>query len=263
MRFQVIAILAKHYYGKVSQYVGLLGLFLAGTLLSTLAVGWDQHSSSVTFFGFPLTVYEHSREKSLSALLNELFSWAWILVALFYLSNLLKRLSESFSVNEMLWLRLVSCSPCEVAVARALWIAGSALAIGTLGTLWVLICSVFHHIGLNKLIVNVEGLVSHVLLSGGIVVALNSVAKIGESEQNSISVISLITPLLLTPIYIGINNLAHTKYMIFFPYTIPFNRGLQSTGFHFGVAALIGTSFLCLYAISKFRFSHVRIAIED
>jgi len=263
MKFQVIAILVKHYFGKGSQHIGLLALFGVGTLLSTLPDSWDQHSSSVAFFGFPLKLYGHSREESLSALLNEFFSWAWIIVALFYLSKLLKRLSESFSVNEMLWLRLVSCSPYEVAVARACWIAGSALALVTLGTLWVLICSVFHHIGFNELIVNIEGVVSHVFLSGGIVVALNSVTEIGESEQNSISVISLLAPLLLTPIYLGINKLADTNYMIFFPYTIPFNRGLQNTGFHFGVAALIGISFLCLHAISKFRFSHVRITIED
>ncbi len=263
MRFQIIVILAKHYFGKVSQYIDLFVLFWVWTLLSTLPVGWDQHSSSVTFFSFPLELYGHSREESLSALLNEFSSWAWIVVALFYLSKLLKKLSESFSVNEMLWLRLVSCSPYEVAVARACWIAGSALSLVVLGTLWVLICSVFHHIGFNELIVNVEGLVSHVLLSGGIVVALNSVTAIGESEQNLFSVISLIAPLLLTPIYLGMNKLADTNYMLFFPYTIPFNRGLQDTGFHFGVAALIGASFLCLHAASKFRFSHVRIAIED
>lgn len=263
MRLQVIAILAKHYFGKVSQHIGLLGLFLVGILLSTLPVGWDQHSSNVTFFGFPLELYGHSREESLSALLNEFFSWAWIIVALFYLSKLLKRLSESFSVNEMLWLRLIPCSPYEVAVARACWVIGSALALGTLGAIWVLTCSVFHQVGFDGLFVNVEGLVSHVLLSGGIVVALNLVIEIGESEQNSISVISLLTPMILTPIYLGINKLADTNYTLFFPYTIPFNRGLQNTIFHFGVTALIGTFLLCLHAVAKFRFSHVRVAIED
>jgi hypothetical protein len=263
MNFQIIKILGKHYLRKTSQYVALLTIFLVGTLVSTFPVKWDYARSSVTFFGFPLELYGHSRQESLLTLLNEFFSWAWIIIAILYLPRLLRQLSESFSVKEMLWLRLVPCSPYEVAVARACWVGSWAFLLGALGTVWALICSLFHQIPSSELFVNIEGLVGHVLLSGGIVVGLNSVIAVGESDQNSISVIALLTPLILTPIYLGINRVSVTNYMKFFPYAIPFNKGLQNTLLHFGIAALIGVLFLCLHTVWKFRFSHVKITIEE
>jgi len=263
MKFQVIGILVKNYIGNKSQYISLIMICLVGIILSTFPIGWDRTLNSVTLFNLPLELYGRSREGSLLGLLDEFFSWAWVIIAIFYLPSLLKKLNESFSVNEMLWLRLLPCHPYEVAIARVCWVVGWASLLGILGTVWALICSSFHQVPYRELLINVEGLVSHVILSGGIIVALDFVVNIRELEQNLTSVIALLFPLLLTPIYLGINEILDVRYMGFFPYVIPFNRGLQNTFGHFATAALIGLILLFIHAALMFKFSLVKVDIEE
>ena len=262
MNFKTTVILVKHYIGNTSKYLNILYIFFGLILLSTFPVKWDITQNSVTFFGIPFELYGQSREYSLVTLVNEWFSWAWIIIAIFSLSKLLKKLSESFSVKEMLWLRLLPCSPYEVSLAKALWIIAYAVFLGMFGTIWAIICASYHHVSINELLINVEGLVSHVLLSGGIVLALNLVIPIGESEQNSISAIALIFPLILMPIYLGINRLADENILKYFPYSFPFNTALENTVFHFGIAILIGVILLGLHTLLKFRFSHVKVTVK-
>ncbi len=263
MNLKVINILVSHYVGKKNQYIYFIVISLLGTLVSLFPIDWDFTGKSVRFFGFPLDVYSLSREESLLDLLSGLFSWMWVIITIFFLPRLMKRLNDSFSVNEMLWLRLVQCSPYEVATARVLWVMTWVVLLSIFGGLWAYMCALFHEIPIRYLLINVEGLLSHILLSGGIIVVLNSIVSAGESEKNLISVIALFFPILLTFIYLGIRTTSNINYMQFFPYVAPFNRGLQNTAIHFGMAALIGTILLFLNAVFSFRNAHVRINLED
>lgn len=262
MNFNITGILTKYYIGKPSEYLNFLIIFVIGILVGTLAVGWDSSETSVTFFGVLLKLYGQNRDDSLVRFLNQIFSWGWV-VAIFLLFSPIKKLSETFSVNEMLWLRLLPCSPYEVAIARALWIIGYAFFLGILGTAWAIICASFHQVSIRELLINVEGLVSHVLLSGGIVVALSLVIPIRKSEQNLISVIAMMLPLVLTLIYYGISGLQVQGVMKYFPYSSPFNPGLKNTFFHFGTATLIGVVLLGSHIVQTFRFSNIKFTAED
>lgn len=262
MSFNVTVILTKYYIGKPSEYLNLLFLFVIGIVIGTLPISWDISETSVTVFGFPLKLYGQYRDDSLLSLLNEIFSWGWLIISIF-LFRLLKKLSESFSVNEMLWLRLLPCSPYEVALARALWIIGYACFIGILGTVWAVICTLFHHVSMSEILINIEGLVSYVLLSGGIVVSLNLVSSVKKLEPNFISSIACITPIVLGLIYRGISNLQDNGIMKYFPYSFPFNTGLRNTFFHFGTATLIGVCLIGLNILQVFRFSDIKVKAEN
>jgi hypothetical protein len=225
MSFHNIRSLIKYYIGDINQYLNFISIYLLGIFLSLFPVGWN--GAVVTFFGFPLELYGNSREDSLVALLKEFSSWAWIIVAIFYLlPKLLQRLSESLSINNVLWLRFAPCLPYEIAIARVFLVVIWAFTVGVLGTVWALICAYFHNIPPSDLLVNVEGIASHILLAGGLVLAVNFDSPMEVLERNQIAFLALISPLILTLFYLGIDKLLDEKYMKFFPYTIPFNSGL-------------------------------------
>ena len=262
MNFRNISILVKHYIGNPSQYLNILIIFIVIILLSTLPVNWNITGNNMTFLGVPLKLYGQSKEDSLVILINNFFSYGWIFIVIFSLSKFLKKLSESFLVKEILWLRLLPCSPYEVALSRALWIISYTLFIFILGTIWAITSALYHQISISELLINVEGLVSHILLSGGIVIALNLVIPFEKLEQNSISAIALISPLILVAIYLGISRSLNENLIKYFPYSFPFHTGLKNTLYHFGTAALMGGFLLCLHTVINLRFSHVKSTIE-
>jgi len=262
MKLQNIRILIKYYVGDISQHRDFLLIYLSGVLLSLFPVGWS--GTGVTFFGFPLELYGNTREDSLLALLKEFCSWAWLFIAIFYLlPNLLQRLSESLSINNTLWIRLAPCSPYEVAISRALWVIIWAFVVGMFGIVWSLICGYFHQIAFSELLINVIGLVSHILLAGGLVLALDLGFFTGTLERNQVSFLALISPVILILFYWGIDKVLNEKYMKFFPYAVPFSDGLTDISYHFGVTALIGFCLLCIHIALKFRFSRVITNFED
>lgn len=262
MQLQNIWILTKYYIGDISQYRNFLLVYLLGILLSLFPVAWN--GTGVEFFGFPLELYGNTREDSLLALLKEFCSWAWIFLATFYLlPNLLQRLSESLSINNTLWLRFALCSPWEMAISRVLWVIIWAFAVGILGIGWSSACAYFHKISFFELLTNVLGLMSHIFLASGLVLALDPGSSTGTLERNQISFIALISPVILILFYLGINKVLDDNYMRFFPYAVPFNDGLTDVLYHFGITAIIGFCLLCAHIALKFRFSSVIVNFEN
>lgn len=262
MKIQNIKILTKYYVGNISQHRNFLLIYLLSVAFSLLPVSWNR--TEVTFFGFSLELYGNTREDSLLALLKEFFSWAWIFIAIFYLlPNLLQRLGESLSINNTLWLRFAPCSPFEVAISRALWVIIWAFAAGIFGIVWSVICAYFHQVSFSELLINVAGLVSHIIFAGGLVLALDLGASTGALKRNQVSFLALISPMILILFYWGINKVLDERYMRFFPYAVPFSSGLMDTLWHFGATALIGFCFLCIHIALRFRFSRVVLNLED
>lgn len=262
MQLHNLRILVKYYLDHSSSNLKwILLLYILGISLSTFAVNWDE--GSVTFFGFPLELYGSSRETSLITLLNELSSWAWLIIALVYLlPNLLQRLSESLSINNTLWLRLVPCSPYEVAMARVVFVLIFATFIGVFGIAWASICAFYHQISIVSLMINIEGLVSHILLASGLILAFD-VGFSNTLERNFNSFLALISPLPLILIYLSLNGLLEQGYMKFFPFVIPFNSGLSYLSSHFSVTALVGMSLLVLHIISNLKYSQIENITKD
>ncbi|MBN3928021.1 hypothetical protein [Nostoc sp. NMS4] len=223
-------------------------------MITTFPIGWN--GTSVTFLSIPLSVYSFDKETALNGFLLELFEWSWIPFVFAIFISLLKPLEESFSVSQILWLRLTPCQPYEVALSRVFLVIGYGIWLGGLSSLWVIIIAFFHKIYPTTLFIEIFGLISYVILCGGTIVAFDFKPSFSYSERPLVPVIALLLPLILYAIYSGLNQVIKGNYLIsFFPFAVPISINSIQNISHFGMAALIGTSMLAFHVFLKFQYS--------
>lgn len=261
MKLERISILLQPYISRLIKSLELPLICLTGIILSTLPVSW--YGEAICFFKIPLDLYGDNRELALKLLMHEFFSWAWILIAFFYLlPRLLSPLGESFLVSQKLWLRLTPCQPHEIAFSRAICVISWGLWLGILSFVWALSTAFYHQIPPTTLLIDVAGLVSHVFLSGGIILALDLGLAVDYSGRKLLSTLALFAPILSLLIGFGLSRTLEAKYAIFLPYASPFARLSSENVYHFGTAAVIGFLLLSLHWIIKFRYSVVKNVID-
>ena len=243
---------------KSYHWLILLGV---GIIIAT-PFGWDQEK--LTVFNIPLEGYYGSRETVYISLLHELFSWAWIYIAFDVLFRLLLPLGDSFSVSQLLWLRLTPCSPVDIAVARGIWVIAYGVLLGVLGLIWMLITSLYYHVFSTNLLLDALGLVSYIIFAGGMIAVLDFDLEFDYLSKKVIAVVALFFPSLLGLVKLGIANLIHGEYAKFFPYTHPFAMLTSENLYHFGVAGILGLCFLGFHIFSKLKYQAVEsLAILD
>lgn len=219
-----------------------------------LGLGWNGRSA--VLFTIPLELCCDSREKAILGILHEHFSWVWIaVIAMHLLPQLLSRLQDSFLVSQSLWLRFTPCLPSEVAISRVLQVIFYGIWIGILGTIWALANSLIHQVSFASLLLDVLGIVSYVILSGGIVSILDFGLALGYSERRIIAPVALLIPILLTIVYLLLKD---SPYAEFFPYSSPLITGSEvftelfgGVISHFAMAIITGFILLSLHIISK------------
>ncbi|MDF0552489.1 hypothetical protein [Kamptonema sp. UHCC 0994] len=243
---------------KLIKSYHLLILLGAGIIIVTQFYGWDKES--LTIFNIPLEGYHGSRETVYKNLLHEWFSWAWIYITFYVLLRLLLPLGDSFSVSQLLWLRLTPCSPWEIAAARAIWVIAYGVWLGFLGLIWVLVTSLYHHIYPANVLLDVLGLVSYIIFVGGMIAVLDFDPECDYFSKRVIVFFALFLPSLLDLLKIGIGGLFHSQYIRFFPYTHPFAMLTSENLYHFGVAGILGLFFLSFHILSKLKYSSVEIS---
>lgn len=260
INIQRVLILVRMYINSKIELISLpIMLCLAGILIFTTLVGDDREA--ITFLGLNMKSFSYgysgnfeNKNIALISYIDDWFSTAWLIIAFFYLfPRLLAPLGNSFSISQLLWLRFTRCLPHEISTARALWVIIFATWLGFLGICWALPIALFHHISPKQLLLDIGGLVSHVLLSGGIITVLNFNLKISDEQRRLISATALITPLFLLLIYsiLGQNSLLG-DYAKFLPYTFPFTREFQDRGLHFGISAVVGIFLLAFHILISF-----------
>ena len=245
---------------KLFKSYHLLILLVVGIISATLPFSWD--GEQLTLFNIPFEGYQGTRETVYINLLHELFSWAWIYIAFYYvLRRLLIPLGDSFSVSQLLWLRLTPCFPWEIAAARAIWVIAYGVWLGFLGLIWVLVTSLYHHIYPANVLLDVLGLVSYIIFAGGMIAVLVDFdLEFDYVSKRVIVFFSLFLPSLLDLLKIGIGGLFHSQYIRFFPYTHPFAMLTSENLYHFGVAGILGLFFLGFHILSKLKYSSVEIS---
>ena len=243
---------------KLFKSYHLLILLVVGIISATLPFSWD--GEQLTLFNIPFEGYQGTRETVYINLLHELFSWAWIYIAVYVLLRLLLPLGDSFSVSQLLWLRLTPCSPWEIAAARAIWVIAYGVWLGFLGLIWVLVTSLYHHIYPTNVLLDVLGLVSYIIFAGGTIAVLDFGLVFDYFSKRVIAVVALFLPLVLDLLKIGIGGLIDSQYMRFFPYTHPFAMLSSENLYHFGIAGILGLFFLSFHILSKLKYSSVEIS---
>ena len=243
---------------KLLKSYHLLILLVGGIIIATLPFSWD--GEQLTFFNIPLEGYQGARETVYINFIHELFSWAWIYIALDVLLRLLLPLGDSFSVSQLLWLRLTPCFPWEIAAARAIWVIAYGVWLGFLGLIWVLVTSFYHHIYSANLLLDVLGLFSYIIFAGGMIAFLDFDLVFDYFSKRVIAVVASFLPFFLYLLKISIGGLFHSQYIRFFPYTHPFALLNSENLYHFGIAGILGLLFLGFHILSKLKYSSVEIS---
>lgn len=243
---------------KLLKSYHLLILLVVGIIIATIPFSWD--GEQLTLFNIPFEGYQGARETVYINFLHELFSWAWIYIAVDVLLRLLLPLADSFSVSQLLWLRLTPCFPWEIAAARAIWVIAYGVWLGFFGVIWVLVTSLYHHILSANLLLDVLGLVSYILLAGGMIAVLDFDLAFDHVSKRVIVFVALFSPFLLDLVKLGIDNSIDAHYAKFFPFTHPFARVTSENLYHFAVAGILGLFFLAFHILSKLKYSSVEIS---
>ncbi|MTJ08614.1 hypothetical protein [Anabaena sp. UHCC 0204] len=231
-------------------YFSILSLLVG---FSTLPLSYNDNSFSYFGLEFPTSSLTASRNFGIE-LLQDFYLIGWLGISLLFLFGLLLPLGNSFLVNQTLWLRLTPCLPYEIAAARAIWVIIYALFMGLLSLIWAVLCTWINDFPLNSLLVDIEGLMSHILISGGMVVFIDFNIK-NYLSRMFISIIAVVIPIILIIAYIPI-SLINSVGMItkFFPYTMPLAlvKLLPDNQTHFLVTAGLGLLLLFLSVVIKF-----------
>ena len=261
MNFNRVLILIKPRLNKIARsYRLVLVCLILAIAISTIPVGWD--GENATFMMLPWG----NSEKDFMEMLHELFSWLWLVLALPYtLRGLLLPLGDSTLVSQVLWLRLSTCSPFEVNTARALWVIVWGLWLGSLGTIWLVVTSLFHYwlhqfplYAFSKLFLDILGLVSYVILSGGIVVFSDLFFAVSDySSKRLVAAVSAFIAIILAIVYTTLSS-SNAEYAAFFPYATPFARAIaneKETFYHFTTAGLLGVVLLITHILNNLGMS--------
>ncbi len=251
-------VIIEHEIIKLFKSYSLPILLLVGIIIATVPCSWYQ--GQLTFFDIPLTSYQGARETVYIRFLHELFSWAWIYVAFDILSRLLIPLGDSFSVSQLLWLRLTPCFPWEIATARAIWVIVYGFWLGFLGLILVFATSLYHHISPANVLLDILGLVSYIIFAGGMIAVLDFDLAFDYVSKRVIAFVALFFPSLLGLIKLGIANLLDSQYARFFPYAYPFAEITSENLYHFGMTGILGLVFLGLHIQNKLQYGSVEIS---
>lgn len=221
--------------------------------ISTFPLSYTDHS--VSYFGLELYTSSITASRDFAIeLLQDFYLIGWLGISLLFLFGLLLPLGNSFLVNQTLWLRLTPCLPHEIAATRAIWVILYALFMGFLSLIWAVLCTWINDFPLNSLLVDIEGLMSHILISGGMVVFIDFNIK-NYLSRMFISIIAVVIPIILIIAYIPISLISPLGMIAkFFPYTMPVAivKLLPDNQTHFLATAILGLLLLFLSVVIKF-----------
>jgi hypothetical protein len=202
----------------------VLGLVGLGLLVSLAGVGWDADANVPVVCGASLAGYASGRGQQVvtTVVLNELFSWGWLLgFGFVVLPGLLLPLAASYSTSQTLWLRLAGASPRQVAMARTVWVFGAALALLALGAIWAAAASFRHDLPMSGLMRPVTGMVGHLVLAAGVICVLAPVAR-GHRAGQVIAFAGVLLPITLFLVYAAALSRSETELRFWWPYAAPF-----------------------------------------
>jgi hypothetical protein len=240
----------------------LVVTWIVAVVLFTWFVTWD--GRIVVWCGIPQEPLAGagSQEAMTRLLLSEYFCWGWVFVSLaFCLPNVLLPLATSHSISQVLWLRLTPTTPREMAVARICRLLLAASFLGLLGSSWGVICAIYHSVSPVRMLLLVSGFLTHLLVSGGLVLFFSQWARSDKARIVCVFV-SFVLPCLSCLGYFAFQRQAGV-WGEWWPYATPFTYVLGKDDKHLISCALLGLLLIIAYIAMQrgqavLSFSHTR-----
>lgn len=219
----------------------IIGTFLAGLLVFSTGVGWD--GEYPTLFGqrelnLPGT---GSASVGIPIQLASYGSIAWVIgLFSFAVPAVLMPLVNSFSLTQTVWMRGLSCTPREVAAARATRLMAAVTMTSLPALIWASAMGVRHEVPIRLLLTVTLGWTGHILLAGGLVLHMGR--TLTESTQRVvIAFLALMLPVVLGVMCFLWGHLLEGKTgASWLPYACPMTHSMPAAAQHYASAALLG-----------------------
>lgn len=238
---RVMYLLPVHCHGATRGLWVLLVLFACGVGPLTLGVGWD--GAYVRVFGVTEDGFGAvpDRETGVRLVVTNYYSWAWVVACLVYaLPGGLLPMAAAYSPTHTLWLRGLPCRPREVAVARAARLVAVVGLTAVPSLVWVAVMAAYHGLDPGALLVVVLGWVAHLVLAGGLVLAVGPWPAAGV-ERAACAFAALLLPPVLFLSYLGLaHRLGDGPWEAWYPYAAPLTHNFAGAWKHYASAAAVG-----------------------
>lgn len=215
-------IIKAYHVSKPNLYRQLLSpalwLFLVWGIVSTLMISWNDERGLVEFGSLQLeSTLGKNREASLQRVFYDFFTFGWLPFVLFIFSRVLIPVNMSYSVSQVLWLRLSHTSNITLVSARIIQVFAATTLVSFVGLVWIFFYSILHGVEASLLKHAVFSVTGYVLLAGGIVILLAGRPNLQTEKRFAFVVLAAALPLLLYLIgkHLGV------RFNGFFPYAVP------------------------------------------
>lgn len=209
----------EHYLRPATGTLLLFGLLMGFSLLTF----WDESSESVFLLGsinlFDVTL-SSIRSEAFNALFYDLYSTFWLFLLLTYIPNrIIYPLSNSFSVNQSLWIRMLPhTTNFDFALSKIFYLIYSLTILFLASLAWVIMFASLKGLRIQDLLTPVIGLMGHVIIAAGMIFIVCYNKKMAAATRKSWVFLTLFLPILL---YL-IGDVSARKLNGFFPYAAPF-----------------------------------------
>jgi hypothetical protein len=237
---------------RLSAPIAVLALFG----VTVTFVRWDPATRDLYLWRIPFKVTllidggeAGLREHAIQELIRETLSWWWLVVVFLYvLPTLLLPLARSFSIEQMLWLRLAPCTARDIAAARACRVIVAALSLTALSALFASASSIYHATAASDALLAASEVGTHVVLACGILLIL-APSLSSPTARLVCAFVALSSPMLLYFTYAALESFLPAVCSRYWPYVVPFEPfNLRGQG-HTIATAAVGT---CLLVTSVF-----------
>ena len=228
----------------------LIGMWAAAIVLFTSFVTWD--GRVVVWCGIPQEPLARAGSQGVMThlLLSEFFCWGWVIVIMaFWLPNVLLPLGNSHSTSQVLWLRMTPTTASDMALARVCWLLLASTCLGLFAGSWVVICSIYHSLSPLSMLVLVGGLLTHLLVSGGMVLFFSGWVRSDRARIVCVFV-SFVLPCLSCLGYFACQR-EEGSWVDWWPYATPFTYVSGKDGKHLISCALFGLVFVAAYVATQ------------
>lgn len=175
------------------------GLFAITTIIMmvTLLTSWDENLKQLSFFG--ISFYNGSRDVALQSLFIDWFNFWWILLIFIIIyPYFLVPLNDSFSISNLLWLKLNNSTNIDIAFSRVIFCVVFTLIFVVLATFWTFVFAIRHSIWQFSLLYPILGILSFLILTSGITLMLNSFSNRPPTNSILVPILAVSIPIILS-----------------------------------------------------------------
>lgn len=212
---------------------------------------WNEDKLEVVIFSVVnLDLPSFNRELCLAYVFDDFFALYWLVVVFIFIPKLsFNRLINSFTISNLLYLKLSPVSPFQIKLYRTSIVFGTALFYSGISLVLAIIYCFVHNIPARGPLISIFGLFTHIIFSGGLLLIFQLPLNAELPDRRRWLYFFILFPVV---VYIFCNQLIDNVNG-FLPFTTPFV--LRTKGFavlkSLNLATFLGILFIFVHCIPE------------